>query len=143
MLGITRFRPFGRTEEFDKRSFEMWLEKGSLAAANFELRKQGVVKPDGTPYTNAGVRFAALRYYILNYPESRKQIESNYKKRGFIGAPESMDKATINYAFEIIHRLPTVVSWLKEFNLYDDYEDYIQEKINKRKLTHGKETLES
>lgn len=138
MIGLTRRGRVKITSEFDKDAFDAWLETGSLTQAGMNLRKAGKIKANGVPYSIGGIRFAALRHYIREYPETRTIVEESYKQHGFVPLGDGLDISTINYAFHVFKKTKEAVDWIKSNGLYEPYEEYVNEKIAAKQKRYEK-----
>jgi len=131
MIGVQRRSLIDPSSDFDKLCFESWLKTGSLMQSAFDFRSEGKVKPNGIPYSAGGIRFAALRHYIRNYPETRAQVEESYKAHGYFPVAKNMDEATVNYAFQIFNRNSDTIEWLKKQGLYEMNLEHINVKLSR------------
>ena len=124
-----RLKVLRRNSENDKLVFEAWFSTGSLKRATQKLAKDGVVSVRGKPYSIPGVRYAASRYMVDNYAESKQMLLDTYKKNGYIVEEEFIERYMIKMAVFTLATQERVKFWLVANNLLEKHKNYISSLI--------------
>jgi len=119
MYGIGKLRA---DPEVDKKCFLAWQSAGTLKHAHQKLVEDGVVSSIGRPFTQDGVRKAAVRYQVNHYDECKQLVIQEYAKQGYIIDEFHVNRYMIRMAVSALRNPYRVKKWMEDHHLMDNPE---------------------